>query len=293
MTAGIRGVLSAIATPLSADGQQVDVDTLRGLVDWQLAEGIDGFVPCGSTGEFAYLSRAEREQIVETVLGQVDGRVPVLPQICAMSTSESIALAKHAQANGATGVMAVAPYYEPLTTAEVFGFYRDIASAVDLPLMIYNLPIATGIKLGLEEMTALVDEIETVKYVKDTSGDFALGAQLIHSLGERVDVFVGWDPLYFAALMEGAAGSVIGAANVAPAQLAAVCDDVASGSFQAARSKWQTLYPVLEQIVSKPYNASIKAGMVLVGHGGGPLRSPQLPLDADARQALAKRLTLL
>lgn len=290
MTVEFRGIFPATATPLTVDGTAVDESALRSLVDWQIESGADGLVPCGSTGEFAFLSNAERKQVIEVIVDQVAGRVPVVPQVGAMSTAEAVDLAKHAKATGADGLMAVAPYYEPLTWDETRGFFSDLGAATDLPIMVYNLPMATGVRLGLEQMTTLVEEIPTVKAVKDTSGEFALDAQLIHNLGDRVSVFVGWDPLLFGALMEGAAGTVIGTGNIIPGPLCSLYDAIAANDIDEARALWSTIYPVLEAVATAPYNAAIKAGMELVGHSGGPLRAPQKPLGASEREVLALSL---
>ena len=132
-----------------------------------------------------------------------------------------------------------------------------------------------------------------MKYVKDTSGDFSAAAQLIHEYGEAVSVFVGWDTLFLAALLEGAAGSVIGAANVVPAQLVAVYDAVQQGDLAGARSLWRTLFPLLSTFVSGGYNAGIKGGMDLIGHSGGPQRNPGEDVDSHRRELLGQSLKSL
>lgn len=293
MTIVLKGVYSALATPFTHDATEVDDASLRDLVERMIAADIDGLVPCGSTGEFAFLERREREHVVETTIEQAAGRVPVVPQTGAMTTAEAVSLSRHAEAAGAAAVMVVAPYYEPLSIAEVLRYYRDVADSISIPIMAYNLPVATGVNLGLDELTSLVDDVPNVRYVKDTSGDFTAAARLIHNLGDRIGVFVGWDTLFLAALFEGAAGSVIGAANVVPKELVAIHRAVRLGDHAGARAIWEKLFPVAECLVSGAYTAAVKTGMELGGWPAGPLRAPQSAVSESQRDELRARLAAL
>ena len=292
MADALKGVYSAVATPFTTD-QEVDETGLRALIDRTMAAGVHGLVPCGSTGEFSALTRAEREQVVDVVIEQAARRVPVVPQTGATTTREAIALSRHAEKLGAAAVMVVAPYYEPFSINELKRYYADVAGSIAIPVMAYNLPAATGVNLTPQILGELIDEVPNIKYVKDTSGDFTAAAQLIHEYGEAVSVFVGWDTLFLAALLEGAAGSVIGAANVVPSQLVAVYDAVEAGDLALARSLWKALFPLLNTFISSGYTAGIKAGMELIGHSGGPQRSPGADADAERLETLRQNLKAL
>lgn len=292
MSHDLRGVFSAVATPFTPD-QELDEAGLRTLVDRTINAGVHGLVPCGSTGEFSTLTRAERERIVEVVVEQAAGRVPVVPHTGATSTREAIELSRHAEKVGVEAIMVVAPYYEPFSIPEVKKYYADVAGSVAIPVMAYNLPAATGVNLTPQILGELIDEVPNVKYVKDTSGDFTAAAQLIHEYGEAVSVFVGWDTLFLAALLEGAAGSVIGAANVVPHQLVAVYDAVQAGDLALARQHWKAVFPLMSTFVSGGYNAGIKGGMQLIGAPGGPQRSPGADADPERIEALKKSLAAL
>jgi len=292
MAHGLKGVYSAVATPFTGD-QELNEGGLRALIDRTIDAGVHGLVPCGSTGEFSTLTRAERERVVEIVIEQTAGRVPVVPQTGATSTREAIELSRHAEANGAEAIMVVAPYYEPFSIAEVKRYYADVAGAVGIPVMAYNLPAATGVNLTPQILGELIEEVPNVKYVKDTSGDFTAAAQLIHEYGDAVSVFVGWDTLFLAALLEGAAGSVIGAANVVPGQLVSVYDAVQSGDLTLARELWKTLFPLMSTLVSGGYNAGIKGGMELIGASAGPQRAPGVDVDGERLAALKRNLAAL
>jgi 4-hydroxy-tetrahydrodipicolinate synthase len=292
MADGLKGVYSAVATPLTAE-QDVDEAGLRALIDRTIDAGVHGLVPCGSTGEFSALTRAERERVVAVVIEQTAGRVPVVPQTGATSTREAIELSRHAETLGADAIMVVAPYYEPFSIPEIKRYYADVAGAVSIPVMAYNLPAATGVNLTPQILGELIEEVPNIKYVKDTSGDFTAAAQLIHEFGDAVSVFVGWDTLFFAALIEGAAGSVIGAANVVPRQLVSVYDAVQAGDLDAARMQWKELFPLMSTFVSGGYNAGIKGGMDIVGVPAGPQRSPGADVDGARLAALKENLAAL
>ena len=285
----INGLLAALVTPFTADGVSVDTTMLRKLVEHTVTSGVHGLVPCGSTGEFASLTSAERRQVVETVIDQVAGRVPVLAHTAAMTTAEAISLSRHAEETGAAGLMVVAPYYEPLTVEEVKTYYRQIADSVSIDIMIYNLPVATGVNLRPEDIAELAASHPSIRYVKDTSGDFSQAARLIHEYRDLVSTFVGWDTLYFASLVEGASGSVNGAANLLPAELASIYNLVQAGDVAAARRAWSRVYPVMRFLVSGGYVAGVKAALDLLGLPVGPPRGPVAEL-AGARAAELKEL---
>jgi 4-hydroxy-tetrahydrodipicolinate synthase len=282
MTASLSGVLVALATPFAADGS-LDVSRLRELVDRTIDGGVHGVVACGSTGEFSALSADERRLVVETVVDQPAHRVPVIAQTGSTSTSEAIALSCHAQAVGVDVVMPVAPFYEPLSLAETTHYLRRVASAVEIPVMLYNLPAATGVDLAPDTVATLAREVENIRYIKNTSPDMSQAAQLIHHYGDVIGTFLGWDSLILSSLLSGAAGVMAGTANVVPAEIVAVYDAVKAGDLEAARQAWARIYPLLDAALSVNYVAAVKVGLEAVGFPVGPTREPVLPLDpADA-----------
>ena len=192
MNSQLSGVLTALATPFAADGS-IDEALLRRVVDRSIEGGVDGVVACGSTGEFAAMSGAERRFVVETVIDQTASRVPVVAQTGAMSTAEAVELSRHAEAAGASVLMVVAPYYEPLSLEETLDYLRAVADSVDIPIMLYNLPGATGVNLTPDTVGQLAREVDNIRYIKDTSADMAQAGQLIHNHGDVISTFVGWD----------------------------------------------------------------------------------------------------
>lgn len=287
MTAQLRGVLTALATPFTENGT-IDEASLRILVNRSIAGGVHGVVACGSTGEFSTLSSAERRLVVEIVVDQVAGRVPVVAQTGATSTAEAIRLSRHAQSAGADVVMAVAPYYEPLTIDETLSYLRAVAGSVDIPVMLYNLPVATGVDLDPDTVGALAREVENIRYIKNTTVDMAQSARLIHNHGDVISTFVGWDSLLLSALAEGAAGVMAGTANVVPAELVAVYDAVSAGNLGQAREAWARVYPLIDAIMGQPFIPAVKAGLAAVGFPVGNPREPVAGLDPAAAARIAE-----
>jgi 4-hydroxy-tetrahydrodipicolinate synthase len=287
MTVQLRGVLTALATPFAADGS-VDEAVMRALVDRSIEGGVHGVVACGSTGEFSTLTGDERRLVVETVVDQVARRVPVIAQTGATSTAEAIRLSRHAQSVGADVIMAVTPYYEPLSLDETLTYLRAVASSVDIPVMLYNLPVATGVDLDPDTVGALAREVENIRYIKNTTVDMAQSAQLIHNHGDVISTFVGWDSLLLSALAEGAAGVMAGTANVVPAELVAVYDAVSAGDLEGARRAWAQIYPLIDAIMNQPFIAAVKAGMAAVGFPVGAPRAPVAELDPAAAARIAQ-----
>jgi 4-hydroxy-tetrahydrodipicolinate synthase len=288
MSSQLSGVLTALATPFDADGR-IDESGLRFLVDRSIDGGVSGVVACGSTGEFSSLSADERRLVVETVVDQAAGRVPVVAQTGASSTEEAISLTRHAQASGADVVMVITPYYDPLTPAEAAGYFRSVAGSVDVPVMLYNMPAMTGLNLDADFVGKLAREVDNIRYIKDSSGDMGQATQLIHHHGEYISTIVGWDSLILAALTEGAAAVMAGTANILPREIVAVHTAVAAGDFAAARAEWNRIYPLIDAVLSSPYVPAVKSVFKSLGH---PIGSPRRP-TAELVPALAARLEKL
>ena len=280
MTASLHGVLVALATPFTADGS-LDQPRLRELVDRTIDGGVHGVVACGSTGEFSALTSDERRLVVETVVDQTAGRVPVVAQTGSTSTVEAIALTRHAETAGVDVVMPVAPFYEALSLEETKQYLRTVAGSVAIPVMLYNLPAATGVDLGPDTVAELARSVENIRYIKNTTPDMAQAAQLIHHYGDLVGTFVGWDTLGLSSLVAGSAGIMAGTANIAPAQIVAVYDAVQAGDLAAAREAWLRVYPLMDAALSVNYIAAVKAGLAAAGFPVGDPRPPFAALTGD------------
>ncbi len=277
----LSGMLSAMATPLTSDGSQIDEDALRELVEGTIAAGVAGLIPAGSTGEFPSLSTEERKRLTTVVANQARGRVTLVPQTGSTRTDVAIDLSKHAESVGADAVMVVQPYYEPMSLDEVFAYFEDISNAISIPIMVYNIPSCTGVNLSPAFLARLGREIERVEYVKDSSGDFSQLQDLLYNYSDDVTTFNGWDTLTFSGLELGSKGSVWGAVNLMPRQCVQLFDLVQKGQLQEARLLWDKLWPVMHFLTTEGYNASVKAGAAIAGFRVGNPRRPQLPLSPE------------
>jgi len=177
-----------------------------------------------------------------------------------------------------------------LTMAQTLTYLRTVSASVELPVMLYNLPSATGVELDVDTIGALAREVDNIRYVKNTMTDMAHTARLIHEHGDVIGTFVGWDSLILSALAEGAAGVVAGSANVVPSQLVAVYDAVLAGDLPRARVLWQPLYPLLETMLSGPFTPAVKVGLETVGFRVGPPREPLTPLEPQAAERVRQLL---
>src|SRR5919206_148224 len=188
-----HGVLPALVTPFTPDGEAIDTGALAGFVERLVGAGVGGLVPGGSTGEFTTLSHPERRALVEVTVEAAAGRVPVVAGTGALSTRETVELSVHAEASGAAAVMIVPPFYDPLSWRELRAHYTAVAEAIAIPIMYYNLPSASGIRLTAEQLGEL-----PVTCLKDTGGDAVAATELVQTDGPTL--LNGWDTLTFAAL---------------------------------------------------------------------------------------------
>ena len=282
----LSGILAAVPTPFTADGSAVDEDALVALVERLVGAGIHGLVPCGTTGEFTSLSPAEHRRVIELYVFAAAGRVPVVAGVGSLTTQGAIDLVQHAEQVGADAVMLVPPFYDPLDLAALKVFLGAVAAATSLPIMYYNVPGATGIRLDAAQVAEL-GEIDGVDYLKDTSGDAVALTDLIVSRGASIKAFNGWDTLTFAGLALGAEASVWGVAGLVPEQAVALWETLAvKGDLGAAREQWRDLWALSSYLESVNYVAGVKAALEVLGHPVGPSRAPVQPLSAEQRAGL-------
>ncbi|MFA3837813.1 4-hydroxy-tetrahydrodipicolinate synthase [Streptomyces aureus] len=285
-----NGILTALATPYDEAGD-IDEKLLRVLVDRSVDGGVSGVVAGGSTGEFAAMTAGERRLLVETVVDQAAGRVPVIAQTGAVATREAVELTRHAEKAGADVVMVVAPYYEALTMNETLRYLRTVADSVSIPVMLYNIPDATGVNLDPDTVGALAREQENIRYIKDTSADMAQAGQLIHRHGDVIDTFLGWDSLLLASVAEGAAGVMAGTANVMPADLVAVHQALTAGDLELARERWKRIYPLMDTLMTGgPFIQGVRAALQEIGLPVGEPREPLLPVEDAHRERIRAAL---
>jgi 4-hydroxy-tetrahydrodipicolinate synthase len=289
----LKGVLSAIVTPFTSDGEQIDEKVLRNLIDQNIADGVDGFVPAGGTGEFSVLSHQERLRLVEIVVEQTAGRATVLAHTGATSTREAIALSKHADRAGATAIMLATPYYEPIGFNEAFAYYAAVADATSLPICAYNFPPATGLHLDVDFLVRLATEIPQVKYVKDSSANISQMNSLLSDHADKITFFNGEDVLMLPALMLKAPGMVMGIANFMAPALAKLQEASQKGDDATAVAIWRQINPVIRVLGGGGYNSGVKAACEILGVPVGTVRAPIRPYSSAQVEQLRTALLRL
>lgn len=289
----LGGIIAAVPTPFTADGSQVDVDNIHAQVERLVKAGIHGVVTTGTTGEFPALTPDEHKLVVKTYVEAARGRIPVVAGVGANSTRAAIDFVQHAQSVGAAAVMVVPPFYDPLDFDSLVAFYKDVTASIDIPLMYYNLPHATGVHLKADEIRTL-GSIKGLDYLKDTSGNAKEQVDLLTNPPADVTVFNGWDTLTFSSMALGAKGGVWGVASIVPDEAAEFWETFAvKGDLVKAREQWKFLWAVSSFLESVNYAAGIKAGLDIVGFPAGPTRAPTQGLGSKDierfRQILAQR----
>jgi 4-hydroxy-tetrahydrodipicolinate synthase len=268
-----HGVLPALLTPFTEDGNAIDTEALVANVERLIDAGVGGLVPGGSTGEFTTLTNAERKLLVETVATATDGRVPIVAGTGALSTRETVELSVHAEQAGAAAVMIIPPFYDAPSWRELKAHFGAVAEAISIPIMYYNMPAVSGTTLTAEQLREL-----PIASLKDTGGDATAAQELIQTDGPTL--LNGYDTHTFNALASGVPAVVWGAASVLPEQCVELhrllIDDI---DLPAARELWSRLWAVCDVLESVSYTAGVKAGARLTGFTTGPVRGPLLELE--------------
>lgn len=285
------GIIPALLSPFDSEGQ-LALDALADLVEFVLTASVDGLYLCGSSGEGLLLSEAERKQVVETVVPQVGGRVPIIVHVGALSTSSAARLARHARQNGADAVASIPPFYYPVSEGAICQHYRLIADAADLPLYAYNIPALTNVDLGTDLIEELFREgvIQGVKY---TSYDQLGFRRLIETCGAGLNLFSGPDEMLLPFLVMGGHGGIGTAYNCFPHLFVAMYDAWAAGNVSEAQ---ELQYQADRFILSlPPYGVipAVKAVTTWAGVDCGPPRRPLQPLSTEAERHLKQEVEAL
>jgi 4-hydroxy-tetrahydrodipicolinate synthase len=271
-----RGCYTVLITPFTEGGEAVDHAALARLVEFQVAEGIRGLIPLGSTGEFLSVSPEERTAIVETVVRTARGRVPVIIGTGAEDTREVVRSSKEAEALGADGVMIIPPFYSVPTLAELMHHYDTVAKAIGLPVMVYNNPATANVDMTAE-MLAEISRIPNCRYVKESTLEVTRVRDIVALCGERMEVFAG--VLGYESAWLGAIGWVAVCSNLAPRLSTEMFHAAAfERDMDKALALYRRLAPLLPWVGGPRYVAGTKAGFRLMGMGMGDPRPPRLPL---------------
>ncbi|MFO0745724.1 MAG: 4-hydroxy-tetrahydrodipicolinate synthase [Myxococcota bacterium] len=279
----IEGCITALVTPMK-DGR-VDFDTLSALVDWQIAEGVDGLVAVGTTGESATLDVDEHVEVIAAVVKAAAGRVPVIAGAGANATSEALALTKASEDAGAAALLHVTPYYNRPSQEGLYRHFEAIARATALPIILYNVPSRTGCDLATETVVRLC-ELPNVVAVKDATGNLVRGTDLVARAGHRLAILSGDDGTAFPLYACGGRGVISVVSNVAPFAMSDMWDAFAAGDLARARQRHLELRVLIQLLFAEPSPAPTKAALALLGRCSPELRLPLVP----ATEALTAQL---
>lgn len=279
------GSLVAIVTPFK--NGKLDERTLGDLIEWQISSGTHGIVPCGTTGESATLTHAEHERVVSFTVEVVRRRVPVVAGTGSNSTEEAIALTKHAKAAGVDGALLITPYYNKPTQEGLFLHYKAVAEAVDLPLVLYNIPGRTGVNMAPSTVARLTT-CRTIVAVKEGSGLVQQASEIIQLCGERVTVLAGDDALTLPMMAVGAKGVVTVTANLVPGEMAQMVDAFLAGRLEEARAKHYRLYPLFTALFYETNPIPVKEALHMMGKIESELRLPLCPMGSENRDKLLR-----
>jgi 4-hydroxy-tetrahydrodipicolinate synthase len=278
-----EGVLTALVTPFR--GGAVDERALQELVEMQIAAGVDGLVPCGSTGEAATLSHDEHRRVIEVVVAATRGRVVVVAGTGSNSTQEAIALTRHAKEAGADGALLISPYYNRPTADGIVEHYAAVAREVSLPLLAYNIPARTGSNI-LPETTARLAEIEQVVGVKEACGDLHQIAQTRAATPEEFALLSGDDWATLTVLAIGGQGVISTTSNLVPADMVELVRAFRAGDLARAQETHYRLLPLMDLLFCESNPIPIKAALALRGAIQDETRLPLTPLTPRNRERL-------
>src|SRR6201991_3091053 len=279
-----RGVFPYLVSPIDASGAVI-ADVLERLCDDLIGAGVHGLTPLGSTGEFAYLNSAQREAVVQTTIEAARGRVPVVAGVASTSTLDAVAQAKAYQKLGADGILAILEAYFPLQDAQVEAYFRAIADAVDIPVVIYTNPNFQRSDLTLDVIARLASH-PRIGYIKDASTNTGRLLSVIKRCGDDIKVFSASAHIPAALMLIGGLGWMAGPACIIPRQSVALYELCKAARWDEAMALQRRLWRINEAFARYNLAACIKAGLAIQGYDVGDPVPPQAALTLDQRKAV-------
>lgn len=283
------GLMPAMITVFRADGS-LDRPGIAQNVEFLIGCGVTGIVVNGSTGEAIALSAAERIQTIETVVKQANGRVPIIAGTAAPTTGATVQFTEDAKKAGADAALILTPMGEIPNPEGLYRHYATIHDAVDIPLILYNLPAHTGITLDIDTLGKLV-ALENVVGIKESSGNLSNMAEIVARYGEMISVINGCDDLIFQAMLTGASGNILALGNIAPARIIDLLEATALGDLKKAKTIYFQLLPIV-RLISESVNfpAPIKEAVRQLGRPSGPPRLPVVEVTTQEKHVIAEAL---
>lgn len=286
----LRGALTALLTPFSADGSQVDFAALERSISLQLEAGIAGLVACGTTGEAPTLTAEEQREVVATTVKLAKGKVPVVAGAGNNDTLDSINIARTAVEAGADAVMVVMPYYNKPSQEGMVRHVQAIAGAVDVPVIIYNVPGRTIVDLSVESTLRIADTCKNVVAIKDATGKLDFAMDLLSHPSNRLTLLCGDDPLTMPRMAIGAKGCISVTSNVLPRAVQRITELMLAGDFATALREHYRLLPVHRALFVEPNPQPVKAALAMKGVMKPAIRLPLVEASEKTKADLAAAL---
>ncbi|CAO3353083.1 4-hydroxy-tetrahydrodipicolinate synthase [Azospirillum palustre] len=275
-----HGSIVALLTPFK--GGKVDEKAFQSFVEWQVAQGTHGLVPCGTTGESPTLSHEEHNRVVELCIEAAGGKVPVMAGTGSNSTDEAIALTRHAKQAGAQAALVVTPYYNKPSQEGLYQHFKAIHDAADLPIFIYNIPGRSVVDMSVATMARLA-KLPNIVGVKDATADLSRPSRLLQEVGTDFIQLSGEDATALAFNAQGGVGCISVTANIAPALCSAMQTAWAKGDLKEAFRLRDVLSPVHDSMFVETSPAPVKFAASLLGLGSDEVRLPLVPATEAAR----------
>jgi 4-hydroxy-tetrahydrodipicolinate synthase len=280
-----KGAMVAIVTPFK--NNQIDENALRELIEFQISNGTDAIVPCGTTGESATLSHEEHDRVIEITIDAVKKRVPVIAGTGSNNTTEALRLTKHAYEAGADGALIVCPYYNRPTQEGLYQHFKAIAESVPMPIIPYNIASRTGVNMT-PEMIAKLSKIKNIVGIKEASGSIKQMSDIINLCGKDFAVLSGDDIFTLPLMAIGGAGIISVVSNVAPADMAGLVDAFFAGDISRAKALHYKMSALIDALFIEVNPIPVKAALALMGKIEYELRLPLCKMSDANYEKLKK-----
>ncbi len=282
-----EGCATAIATPFTESG--VNYEEFGRLIDFQIEEGIDALVVCGTTGESATMTDSERKETFAYAVKKVNGRVPVIIGTGSNCTSTAIELTKYAESIGADGALVVTPYYNKATQNGLVEHYKAIASSTNLPIIVYSVPSRTGVNV-LPQTCLELSKIPNIVAIKEASGNLSQIAEIAALCGDNLTIYSGNDDQILPVLSIGGKGVISVLSNVAPRKASKMVHDYLSGNFEDAKKAQLESISLINALFSEVNPIPVKSALNMIGYDFGKPRLPLTPLSEKNSAILKQEL---
>ncbi len=285
----LKGVYTALITPFTKEGT-FDEDAFKDLIEFQIKSGINGLVPCGTTGESPTLSHAEHDRVIQLTVETTAGRVPVIAGTGSNATSEAIQLSQHAEKSGVDAVLLVNPYYNKPTQQGLYLHFKAIADSISIPCVLYNIQGRSGVNLETETLARLAAECSNITTVKEASGNLQQMKDVIASTDSNFHVISGDDNMTLSLIEAGGKGVISVASNLIPDKIVSMVNLALEGKFTEARVKEAQLADFFKTMFIETNPIPIKTAMAMRGWCEEVFRLPMCGLSSEGKRAKLKAI---